>query len=216
MDVNRTGEHGHCTDGCPAIIAMDLEGVLVPEIWIALAEKTGIERLRLTTRDVPDYDLLMKGRLQILKENNLTLDDIQRVIQSLDPLPGALQFLNRMRSFTQVIILSDTYYEFAFPLMEKLGSPTLFCNSLETDSKNMIVDYQIRQQDGKRKAIQALKGIGFRVVSVGDSYNDTSMLKEADLGILFRPPENIVQEFPQFRVVHEYEGLEHHIKAYLQ
>jgi phosphoserine / homoserine phosphotransferase len=192
----------------PTILATDLEGVLVPEIWIAVAEKTGIERLRLTTRDIPDYDRLMRGRLAILREQHLTLADIQAVIATIDPLPGALEFLNWARAQMQVIILSDTFYEFAAPLMVKLGQPTLFCNILEVDAANNIAGYRLRQSDGKRKAVVALKRLDFHVIAMGDSYNDTTMLAEADAGILFRPPANVVAEFPQFLVLHEYEQLQ--------
>ena len=187
---------------------MDLEGVLVPEIWIAVAEKTGIERLRLTTRDVSDYDQLMMGRLKILRENDLLLNDIQAVIQRVDPLPGAIEYLDWVRSVTQAVILSDTFYEFAAPLMAKLRYPTLFCNSLETDSENNIIAYHLRQPDGKRKAVAALKSLDFNVIAIGDSYNDTTMLAIADYGILFRPPENVIAEFPQYPVVHEYDNLQ--------
>jgi phosphoserine/homoserine phosphotransferase len=200
----------------PTIIAMDLEGVLVPEIWIAVSEKTGIEKLRLTTRDVADYDELMQMRLAILKENNLTLGHIQEVIKTVDPLEGALDFLDWVRSRVQAVILSDTYYEFALPLMKKLGYPSLFCNNLETDENNTIIDYHLRIRDGKKKATRALKELGFRVISMGDSYNDTTMLGEADEGILFRPPDNVVAEFPQYRVFYKYEALKNHLTELLQ
>ncbi|RKX96471.1 MAG: bifunctional phosphoserine phosphatase/homoserine phosphotransferase ThrH [Spirochaetes bacterium] len=196
----------------PTVVATDLEGVLVPEIWIAFSEETGIEKLKLTTRDVPDYDKLMKGRLEILKDNNLKLKDIQNVIKRIDPLPGARRFLDWLRSKVQVIILSDTFYEFAMPLMEKLGYPTLFCNQLKVDETDTIVDYHLRQKDGKKKAVVALKSLNFRVISMGDSYNDTTMLKEADLGILFRPPKNVVKEFPQFVVFEDYDKLKDYLK----
>jgi len=199
----------------PTIVAMDLEGVLVPEIWIAVAEKTGIKKLQLTTRDVSDYDELMRMRLKILRENNLTLSDIQNVIDSVDPLPGALEFLKWMRARVQAVILSDTYYEFALPLMKRLEYPTLFCNSLETDENNLISQYHLRLIDGKRKAVTALKELGFRVIAMGDSYNDTTMLGEADLGVLFRPPENVVKEFPNFKVFHEYDGVKKYIEEFL-
>ena len=192
----------------PPLLATDLEGVLVPEIWIAVAEKTGVERLRLTTRDIPDYDQLMRGRLQILREHRLTLADIQAVIATIEPLPGALDFLRWARAHMPVIILSDTFYEFAAPLMVKLGQPTLFCNSLEIDAANNIAGYHLRQQDGKQKSIVALKGLDFRVIAMGDSYNDTTMLCAADTGILFRPPANVAAEFPQFPVLHEYAELQ--------
>lgn len=191
----------------PAIIGMDLEGVLVPEIWIAVSEKTGIQKLRLTTRDVSDYNQLMLGRIQILNENHLTLDDIQNVIATLDPLPGAEEFLAWVRSKTQIVILSDTFYEFASPLMKKLKYPTLFCNTLEVNEKRFITNYRLRQHDGKRNAVLSFKKLEFFVISVGDSYNDTTMLAEADVGILFTPPANVVAEFPQFPVKYTYEEL---------
>lgn len=197
----------------PTLLATDLEGVLVPEIWIAVAERTGIERLRLTTRDVPDYDQLMRGRIQILREHGLTLDDIQAVIATIDPLPGALGFLDWTRAQMPVIILSDTFYEFAAPLMVKLGQPTLFCNSLEIDGANNIADYCLRQRDGRRQAVVALKRLNFRVIAMGDSYNDTTMLAEADAGILFRPPANVIAEFPQYPVLREYDELQEYIMS---
>lgn len=198
------------------IIAADLEGVFVPEIWIAVAEKTGIEKLRLTTRDVSDYDVLMKGRLKILREHGLTLDDIQAVINTVQPLPGALEFLNWVRTRMQLIILSDTYTEFAAPLMAKLAHPTLFCNSLTVDEKRNIVDYNIRIKDGKRHAVIALKNLNFRVIAMGDSYNDTTMLAEADAGLLFRPPDNVIRDFPQFKVTREYDELRREIERLLE
>ncbi|MFQ5449941.1 MAG: bifunctional phosphoserine phosphatase/homoserine phosphotransferase ThrH [Nitrospinaceae bacterium] len=189
------------------IACLDLEGVLVPEVWIAFAEKTGIEKLRLTTRDIPDYDVLMRGRLKILEENNLKLADIQEVIAGIAPLPGALEFLRWLKSEFQVIILSDTFYEFAGPLMAQLDYPTLFCHSLVVDPKGRITDYRLRISDGKIKAVEALKGLNFQVIAAGDSYNDTGMLQKAHAGILFRPPDNVVREFPQFRVTRTYEEL---------
>ncbi|HEU5099957.1 MAG TPA: bifunctional phosphoserine phosphatase/homoserine phosphotransferase ThrH [Roseiflexaceae bacterium] len=199
----------------PTILASDLEGVLVPEIWIAVAERTGIERLRLTTRDIPDYDQLMRGRIAILREHKLTLADIQAVIATVEPLQGACEFLEWARAQMQVIILSDTFYEFAAPLMVKLGQPVLFCNTLEVDAANNIAGYRLRQTDGKRKAVAALKSLDFRVIAMGDSYNDTTMLGAADAGILFRPPANIVAEFPQFLVLHEYNRLREHLEQIL-
>ena len=177
------------------VVCLDLEGVLVPEIWIAFAEKTGIEKLRLTTRDVPDYDVLMKGRLDILREHGLKLADIQSVISSIEPLEGAKEFLDELRSVTQVVILSDTFREFASPLMRKLAWPTIFCNSLVVDDDGNITGYTLRQKDGKRKAIEHLQAMGFRCFAAGDSYNDLTMIKTADSGSLFRAPENILEEY---------------------
>ena len=198
------------------VVCLDLEGVLVPEVWIAVAEKTGIEKLHLTTRDISDYDELMRMRIAILRENGLTLGDIQQVISTMDPLPGAADFMNWIRCEAQPVILSDTYYEFALPLMEKLGYPTLFCNSIEADEENNIASYYLRIRDGKRRAVEAFKNINFRVIAVGDSYNDTSMLASADLGILFRPPDNVIEEFPQYRVCLEYHELRDCITDYIQ
>jgi phosphoserine/homoserine phosphotransferase len=186
------------------LACLDLEGVLLPEIWIAFAEKTGIEELRLTTRDVPDYDQLMVGRLKILKENKLKLIDIESVIKTLTPLEGAKSFLDWLKSEFQVIILSDTFYQFARPLMGTLDYPTLFCHELIIDNKGEIKGYRLRQPDGKTKAVSALKGLNFQVIAAGDSYNDIGMLKEADAGILFCPPENVIEEFPQFPVSRDY------------
>lgn len=200
----------------PALIASDLEGVFVPEIWIAVAEKTGIEQLRLTTRDVPDYDVLMRGRMELLREYNLTLRDIQDVIATLDPLPGAREFVQWLRAQTQLVILSDTFYEFAMPLMTKLGMPTLFCHSLRTDGCGMLSGYELRLPDSKTAAVRAFRQLGFRVLAMGDSYNDTGMLGAANRGILFRPPPNVVAEFPQFRVVEQYDPLRSIIADYLQ
>ncbi|HTF32970.1 MAG TPA: bifunctional phosphoserine phosphatase/homoserine phosphotransferase ThrH [Myxococcota bacterium] len=192
----------------PAQIAcLDLEGVLVPEIWINVAEHTGISQLRLTTRDEPDYDVLMKRRLQILAEHGLGLPDIQRVIGTLTPLEGAPSFLDWLRERFQVLILSDTFYEFAAPFMRQLGFPALFAHRLQVDDAGRVVDYRIRMQDQKRQTVRALHGLNFRVIAAGDSYNDTAMLSEADAGILFRPPNNVVREFPQFPVAQTYEEL---------
>jgi len=187
------------------VTCLDLEGVLVPEIWIVFAEKTGIEKLRLTTRDIPDYDELMRGRLKILDENNLKLADIQEVIGGIAPLPGAKEFLSWLESEFQVIILSDTFNQFAGPLMAQLDYPTLFCHDLIVDETGRIADYRLRIPDAKTKAVAALKLLNLKVIAAGDSYNDTGMLKEADAGILFRPPDNIVEEFPQFPVTRTYD-----------
>ena len=187
------------------VTCLDLEGVLVPEIWIAFAEKTGIEKLRLTTRDIPDYNELMQGRLKILNDNNLKLSDIKEVIGGIEPLPGAKEFLYWLESEFQVIILSDTFNQFAGPLMAQLDYPTLFCHDLVVDDAGKIVDYRLRIPDAKTKAVAALKGLNLKVIAAGDSYNDTGMLKEAHAGILFRAPDNVVQEFPQFPVTRTYE-----------
>ena len=189
------------------IACLDLEGVLVPEIWIAFAEKTGIESLRATTRDIPDYDVLMKQRLRILDEHGLTLQDIQEVIATLEPLEGAVEFVDWLRERFQVIILSDTFYEFSQPLMRQLGFPTLFCHKLVTDKQGRVVDYQLRQKDPKRQSVLALKTLYYRIIAAGDSYNDTTMLSEADAGILFHAPDNVIEEFPQFPAVHTFADL---------
>lgn len=186
---------------------LDLEGVLVPEIWIHFSKKTGIKELSLTTRDIPDYDALMKRRLAILDQHGLKLPDIQDVIHTLSPLEGAREFLDWLRSEFQVVILSDTFYEFARPLMSQLGWPTLFCHSLKVDSKGKIEDYQLRIANQKKLSIQALSKINFKTIAAGDSYNDISMLQEANAGIFFRPPAQVVKEFPQFPVTHTYAEL---------
>jgi phosphoserine/homoserine phosphotransferase len=189
------------------IVCLDLEGVLVPEIWIAFSERTGIPELRRTTRDEPDYDKLMRFRLELLRRHGLKLRDIQEVIAGMGPEPGARAFLDALRERYQVVILSDTFYEFAMPLMAQLGMPTLFCHRLETDAEGFVSAYQLRLPDQKRAAVKAFKGLAFRVMAAGDSYNDTAMLGEAHAGILFRPPQNVVAEFPQFPVVQDYAGL---------
>ena len=186
------------------LACLDLEGVLLPEIWIKFAEKTEIEELKLTTRDIPDYDQLMKSRLEILKKNNLKLKDIQNVISTLSPLDGSYDFLSWLKSEFQVIILSDTFYEFAQPLMQQLDFPTLFCHKLVINSSGEIVNYKLRQKDQKTKAVKALQGLNFQVISAGDSYNDIGMLQQADAGILFNPPANVVDEFPQYPVARSY------------
>jgi phosphoserine/homoserine phosphotransferase len=189
------------------IVGVDLEGVLVPEIWIAFSERTGIPELRRTTRDEPDYDKLMRGRLELLRKHRLGLPDIQRVIAEMGPEPGAKDFLDDLRKRYQVVILSDTFYEFAMPLMAQLGMPTLFCHRLETDAAGFVSAYHLRMPDQKRAAVKAFKALAFRVIAAGDSYNDTAMLGAADAGILFRPPQNVVDEFPQYPVVRDYAGL---------
>ena len=189
------------------IACLDLEGVLVPEIWIAFAEKTGIESLRATTRDVPDYDVLMQQRLRILDEHGLKLADIQAVIATLEPLDGAIEFVDWLRERFQVVILSDTFYEFSQPLMRQLGFPTLLCHRLLSDENDRVVSYQLRQKDPKRQSVLAFKSLYYRVIAAGDSYNDTSMLAEADRGILFHAPENVIREFAQFPAVQTFEEL---------
>ena len=187
------------------VACLDLEGVLVPEIWIAFAEKTGIEKLRLTTRDIPDYNELMRGRLEILNENNLLLSDIQEVIKGIAPLEGAKEFLSWLESEFQVIILSDTFNQFAGPLMAQLDYPTLFCHDLIINQTGKIDDFKIRIPDAKTKAVKAFQGLNLKVIAAGDSYNDTGMLKQAEAGILFRAPDNVIEEFPQFPVTKTYE-----------
>ena len=189
------------------IACLDLEGVLVPEIWIEFAKVTGIESLKATTRDIPDYDVLMKQRLRILEENNLGLNEIQEVIATLKPLDGAVEFVDWLRERFQVIILSDTFYEFSQPLMRQLGFPTLFCHRLNVDERGRVVDYTLRQKDPKRQSVLALKALYYRIIAAGDSYNDTTMLGEADVGILFHAPQNVIEQFPQFPAVHTYEDL---------
>ncbi len=197
------------------IVVMDLEGVLVPEIWIAVAEKTGIPELRLTTRDVADYDVLMRGRLTILDKHGLGLKDIQEVIASLGPLPGAKDFLDELRSFTQCLILSDTFEEFAAPLMRQLGWPTILCHRLEVE-EGRISGYRLRQQNQKREAVAALQQLNYRVIAFGDSFNDTAMLAQAERGFLFHAPASIEAQFPQFRPFHEYGELMAALRATLQ
>lgn len=182
------------------LVCLDLEGVLVPEIWINVAERTGIDALRLTTRDVADYDELMAHRLAVLDEHELKLADIQAVIAAMGPLPGAVEFLDGLRRSAQVVILSDTFYEFAMPLMAHLGYPTLLCHRLQVSADDRIVGYTLRQPDSKREAVKAFHGLNYRVVAAGDSFNDTAMLAEADTGILIRPPATVVAQFPQFPV----------------
>ena len=196
------------------LACLDLEGVLIPEIWIEFANKTGIEELKATTRDIPDYDVLMKQRLKILADNNLKLDDIQEVIATLSPLEGAKEFIDWLRERFQVIILSDTFYEFAQPLMRQLGFPTLFCHKLEVNEEGFITDYKLRQVDPKRQSIRSFQLLNYRCIAAGDSYNDTTMLKQAEAGILFKSPQNVIDEFPQFPAVHEYAELkEQFLKA---
>lgn len=189
------------------IVCLDMEGVLVPEIWIEFAQRTGIAELRRTTRDEPDYDKLMKFRLGLLAEHKLGLPDIQAVIGEMGPMDGARAFLDALRQHYQVVILSDTFYEFARPLMVQLGEPTLFCHRLETDAAGRVIDYHLRMPDQKRAAVKAFQGLNFKVIAAGDSYNDTAMLGQAEAGILVHPPENVIREFPQFPVAKSYAEL---------
>jgi phosphoserine/homoserine phosphotransferase len=198
------------------LVCSDLEGIFLPEIWIKFAEKTGIQELRLTTRDISDYDVLMKHRLKILKDRGLKLPDIQAVIAAMDPHEGALEFLEWIRSVTQILVVSDTFVEFAGPLMKKLGYPTLLCNTLTVAADGTISDYRLRQTDGKRKVAEAMRGLNYRVVGVGDSYNDISMLTAADHGILYRPPDNVRREYPAFPVATDFAELKTMIAAILR
>lgn len=189
------------------IVCSDLEGVFVPEVWINVAEKTGIAELRRTTRDEPDYDLLMHQRMEILDHHGLKLPDIQEVIALIRPLPGALEFIGWLKERTQLIVVSDTFIQFADPLMQQLGRPTLFCHSLITDETGRITGYKLRQADPKRRTVEALQSLNYQVIAMGDSYNDCSMLQQAEVGILFRPPANVIRDFPQFPVVDDYDVL---------
>lgn len=198
------------------IICLDLEGVLVPEIWIAFAEKTGLKQLKITTREEPDYHKLMNYRMDILRKNNLSLKDIQDVIATIKPLEGAREFLDRVREMTQVVILSDTFSEFAKPLMKQLGWPTILCNSLVTDRDGMLTGIRMRQEDGKRKAIDGFRAMGFRTFAAGDSYNDLTMIRKADRGCLFRAPENILRECPDLRLCTTYDQFLEEISAFVE
>lgn len=195
------------------IACLDLEGVLIPEIWIGFAEKTGIDELRATTRDIPDYDVLMKQRLRLLEEHGLGLPDIQQVIATMTPFEDAKDFIDWLKERFQVIILSDTFYEFSQPLMRQLEFPTLFCHRLIADESGAIVDYKLRQKDPKRQCVKAFHSLNFRVIAAGDSYNDTTMLAEADAGILFKAPARVIEEFPQFPAVDSYRELRREFRA---
>ncbi len=189
------------------VVCSDLEGVWVPEVWINVAEKTGIDKLKYTTRDIKDYDELMQYRLKILSENNLKISDIQRVISTIEPFDGALEMIRWLKKVTRLIVVSDTFVEFADPLIEKLERPTLFCHNLNIDKEGNIRSYQLRQKDPKRMVVKALKSINYKVIAFGDSFNDVSMLEEADEPILFRPPQNVIDDYPCFPLVHEYDEL---------
>ena len=189
------------------IVCSDLEGVFVPEIWINVSRHTGIDELKLTTRDISDYNVLMKRRLGLLQKYGLTLRDVQNVISLLKPLPGALEFIDWLRTKTQLIVVSDTFTEFADPLIRQLGRPTLFCHHLTTNNEGVITDYNLRQDDGKRHVVEALQNLNYKVIAVGDSYNDISMLRKADFGILYNPPQNVEDEHPDLKVVKTYPSL---------
>ena len=186
------------------IICSDLEGVFVPEIWVNVSKQTGIEELKLTTRDISDYNVLMKRRLELLRQNGLTLQDVQKVISQLKPLPGALEFLEWARSVVQVIIVSDTFIEFADPLLKQLGRPTLMCHHLTTDSAGNITNYNLRQKDAKKKVTESLQSLNYKVIGIGDSYNDISMLRKAEVGILFNPPQKVIDEHGDLMIVRSY------------
>jgi phosphoserine / homoserine phosphotransferase len=189
------------------VICSDLEGVFVPEIWVNVSKQTGIEALRLTTRDVSDYDVLMKGRLELLRQHKLTLHDVQKVISLLKPLPGAIEFVDWLRSCAQLIVVSDTFIEFADPLLQQLGRPTLLCHHLTTDAAGNITNYNLRQKDGKKKVVESLQSLNYKVIAIGDSYNDLNMLRKAELGILFNAPRNIIDENRDLMVVGSYDAL---------
>ena len=198
------------------VICSDLEGVFVPEVWINVAEKTGIPELRLTTRDINDYDVLMKQRIRILAEHGLKLKDIQNVIATIRPLEGALEFIGWLKEITQLIVVSDTFRQFADPLMKQLNRPTLFCHNLIIDEKDNIIGYKLRQPDPKRKTVQALQSLEYKVIAFGDSYNDISMLQQAEVGILFRPPQNVIADHPELPVTYDYVQLKSLIEKYLK
>ncbi|MDO9341375.1 MAG: bifunctional phosphoserine phosphatase/homoserine phosphotransferase ThrH [Bacteroidales bacterium] len=189
------------------IVCSDLEGVFVPEIWINVSKQTGIDELKLTTRDISDYNVLMKRRLELLRQHSLTLHDIQKVISLLKPLPGALEFVDWLRTRLQLIVVSDTFIEFADPLLKQLGRPTLFCHHLTTDNAGNIINYNLRQKDAKKKVVEALQSLNYKVIAIGDSYNDISMLRKAELGILYNPPQNVIDENTDLMVVKSYNDL---------
>jgi phosphoserine/homoserine phosphotransferase len=189
------------------IVCSDLEGVFVPEIWINVSKQTGIDELKLTTRDISDYDVLMKRRLELLKQHGLKLNDVQKVISLLNPLPGALEFVDWLRTRLQLIVVSDTFTEFAEPLIRQLGRPTLLCHHLTTDSAGNITNYNLRQKDAKKKVVEALQSLNYKVIAIGDSYNDIAMLRKSELGILYNPPQNVIDEHNDLPVVKSYNDL---------
>jgi len=198
------------------IVCFDLEGVFTPEVWIAVSKATGIDELKLTTRDISDYDVLMRNRIAILKKNNITLKEIQEIISKMDLLPGAKEFLDYIRSVAQVAIVTDSFIDFVIPFMKKLGFPMCFCHNLEINEEGIITDYKIRISEMKKKTVIAFKKLNYEVIAAGDSYNDVSMLLEAKHGILFRPPKNVVEQFPELPVVKEYDNLKDLISKYLE
>ena len=197
------------------IVCFDLEGVFTPEVWIAISKATGIDDLKLTTRDISDYDILMKNRIAILKKNNITLKDIQEIISKMDLLAGAKEFLDYIRSVAQVVIVTDSFIDFVMPFMKKLDFPMCFCHNLEINEEGIITDYKIRISEMKKKTVLAFQKLNYEVIAAGDSYNDVSMLLEAKHGILFRPPKNVVEQFPELPVVNEYDELKDLISTYL-
>ena len=198
------------------IVCSDLEGVFVPEIWVNVSSHTGIDELKLTTRDISDYNILMHRRLELLKKYGLTLRDVQNVISLLKPLPGALEFVDWLRTKTQLIVVSDTFTEFAEPLIRQLGRPTLFCHHLTTDSEGNITDYNLRQEDAKKHVVEALQTLNYKVIAIGDSYNDISMLRKADHGILYNPPQNVADEHNDLKVIKTYLSLKRFISQIIQ
>jgi phosphoserine/homoserine phosphotransferase len=198
------------------IVCADLEGVFIPEIWINVSKHTGIDELKLTTRDISDYNALMNHRLEILRRFNITIDDIRNVIGFIKPLPGALEFIFWLKRHTQLIVVSDTFTEFADPILEKLGRPILFCNYLTIDHLGRIAGYHLRQEDGKRKVVESMQNLNFKVIAIGDSYNDINMLKKADYGILFKPPPNVVNDNPDIPVVNSFEELKNLISGHME
>ncbi len=198
------------------IVCFDLEGVFTPEVWIAVSKATGIDDLKLTTRDISDYDVLMKNRIEILKKNGIALKDIQEIISNMELLPGAREFLDWVRSLLQIVIVTDSFMEFVNSFMKKLNYPTCFCHNLEINSEGVITDYKIRIKDMKKKTVIALKNLNYDVIAVGDSFNDIPMLLEAKLGVLFRPPDKVIEEYPELPVVHKYSELKNKIIQFLQ
>ena len=198
------------------MLCSDLEGVLVPEVWINVARWTGIDELKLTTRDISDYNALMKRRLEILKQHGITINDIQKVIALLELMPGALDFINWLHGRVQMVVVSDTFREFADPLLEKIGWPVLFCHHLTIDKEGNITDFNLRQTEAKKRVVEALQNLNFKVIAVGDSYNDVSMLRQAEHGILYRPPQNVIDDNPDIRSVNSYSQLKHLVSGILE